>query len=155
MSIVHTLHPGDVACALRGDRLETLLGSCVSVILADTRRTVGAMCHIVHAGEAADPHDTRYAMPALDAMARLLMQQGFGIGYCDAWVYGGGNMFPSLVRDSGHVGGRNVAAVLERLAELGVRVVHQDLGGTAYRRLRWTIGDADPEVTSVAVEVAG
>ena len=64
-------------------------------------------------------------------------------------------MFPSLVRDSGHVGGRNVAAVLERLAELGVRVVHQDLGGTAYRRLRWTIGDADPEVTSVAVEVAG
>ena len=39
---LHTLHPGDVVCAERGDRMETLLGSCVAVVLTDPRRTVGA-----------------------------------------------------------------------------------------------------------------
>ncbi|MEI7447926.1 MAG: hypothetical protein WCK28_23765, partial [Burkholderiales bacterium] len=42
------LHPGDVACVDRGARLATLLGSCVSILLADPRRSIGAMCHYVH-----------------------------------------------------------------------------------------------------------
>ena len=46
---LHVLHPGDVACGERGERFETLLGSCVAIVLTDPRRTVGAMCHIVHA----------------------------------------------------------------------------------------------------------
>ena len=48
-AIVHTLHPGDLAFATRGERLDTLLGSCVAIVLTDPRRTVGVMCHIVHA----------------------------------------------------------------------------------------------------------
>jgi chemotaxis protein CheD len=32
---VTTLHPGDVVLGLRGDRLQTLLGSCVAVVLTD------------------------------------------------------------------------------------------------------------------------
>ena len=37
------LNPGDVAVGQRGDRLETLLGSCVAIVLTDPRRTIGAM----------------------------------------------------------------------------------------------------------------
>ena len=33
---VTTLHPGDVACAERGERLATLLGSCVAYLLSFT-----------------------------------------------------------------------------------------------------------------------
>ena len=44
------LMPGDVAIGQAGDQFKTLLGSCVSVVLTDPRRTVGAMCHIVHVG---------------------------------------------------------------------------------------------------------
>ena len=51
-AIVHTLHPGDLAFATRGERLDTLLGSCVAIVLTDPRRTVGVMCHIVHARSA-------------------------------------------------------------------------------------------------------
>ena len=40
---VFDLMPGDVALGTAGDQLKTLLGSCVSVILTDPRRTVGAM----------------------------------------------------------------------------------------------------------------
>jgi chemotaxis protein CheD len=37
---VRTLLPGDVAVGARGMRLETLLGSCVAIVLTDPRRTV-------------------------------------------------------------------------------------------------------------------
>ena len=55
---------GDGAFARRhrlgyaGDRMKTLLGSCVAVILTDQRRTVGTMCHIVHVGRPTMPTST-------------------------------------------------------------------------------------------------
>ena len=55
VGLVHVLHPGDVACGERGERFETLLGSCVAIVLTDPRRTIGAMCHIVHAMPARSP----------------------------------------------------------------------------------------------------
>ena len=64
------LMPGDVALGYAGDQLKTLLGSCVSVILTDPRRTVGAMCHIVHVGIPTRPtsHNTAYGVVAMAEM---------------------------------------------------------------------------------------
>jgi len=147
----HVLHPGDVAAGVRGDRLETLLGSCVAVILTDPRRTVGAMCHIVHSGSAAGGGDsTLHAEPAMEAMFGLLHRYGINPLMCEAYVFGGGNMFPKLVKQS-HVGEINAAWALDVLADLDIRVVAQDVGGNTYRRLGWTIGPAAPEVTTVEV----
>ena len=68
------LMPGDVALGRKGDRLKTLLGSCISVILTDPRRTVGAMCHIVHVGKpnAANQHNTAFGIVAMDEMFHRL-----------------------------------------------------------------------------------
>jgi chemotaxis protein CheD len=149
---IYTLHPGDVVCGERGDRLETLLGSCVAIILTDPRRTIGAMCHIVHAGQSASsaPANAAYADVALATMYRLLRQCGIDPTQCEAYLYGGGNMFPDLV-SQGHVGERNARWVCDALAEDGVRVLAQDLGGCAYRRLSWTVGMGAPQVTSVPI----
>lgn len=151
---MHTLHPGDVALGLRGDRLETLLGSCVAIILTDPRRTLGAMCHIVHASPAGggQSDNTAYAANALDAMYQALMAHGINPRLCEAYVYGGGNMFPSMVSSRHHVGQANADWVLAALAEDGIRVVGHDLGGTRYRRVRWTVGNGRPEVTAVNIE---
>jgi chemotaxis protein CheD len=149
VAAVRTLHPGDVVVGERDDRLETLLGSCVAVILADPRRTIGAMCHIVHAGPGGS--DAHFADPALGAMFALLRTRAIEPRLCDAWVVGGGNMFPLLVRGPGHVGDRNVAAVLDHLRGEGVRTPRCDVGGSAYRRLRWTVGSGAPEVDVVPV----
>lgn len=150
--IVHTLMPGDVVCADRDERLATLLGSCVSVVLTDRRRTIGAMCHIVHAGEASGPtgNPGAFADHAVDVMYRLLRDRGFSPNLCDAYVYGGGNMFPELVGGS-NVGEKNARTVLERLRLDGIRIVFVDLGGTSYRRLSWRIGPDLPVVQAVAV----
>lgn len=150
-SVLHTLHPGDVACGVRGDRFETLLGSCVAVILTDPRRTVGAMCHIVHSPpETDEPRDSAWGDVALDDMYRLLRRRGIEPRLCEAYVYGGGNMFPTLVSGL-HVGLGNARWTLDALAADGVRVLEHDTGGNAYRRLAWTVGPEAPRVTAVAV----
>ena len=42
-------------------------------------------------------------------------------------------------------------AMLNALADRGVRVLHDDLGGRCYRRVRWTVGDDEPQVRCVPV----
>ncbi len=151
MPACYTLHPGDVACGERGDRLETLLGSCVAIVLTDPRRTVGAMCHVVHAGAARDAADMHFGQAALAEMYRQLVARGITPRLCEAFVYGGGNMFPAHA-GSGHVGERNARWALEALQSQGVRVRVHDLGGTAYRKLVWTVGPGEPEVQAVPIQ---
>ena len=146
---VRVLHPGDVLCAERGQRLETLLGSCVAVLLTDPRRSVGAMCHIVHAGYAAigAAPSGAYAHIALETLYELLRVRGINPLLCEAYVFGGGNMFPQLFQNT-HVGDDNARWALQALNEDGVPVLQQDLGGERYRRIGWTIGH-EPEVCAV------
>lgn len=149
-AVLHTLHPGDVCLATRGDRLETLLGSCVAIVLTDPRRTVAAMCHFVHAGQvdAGTAAATTCAGPALQRMCALLVGCGITPQLCDAYVYGGGDMYP--VRDGGtSVGGQNQAWALQALQRLGARVLVADLGGMRARKLRWTVGPDAPQAITV------
>ena len=149
---LHVLQPGDVVCADRGDRLETLLGSCVAIVLTDPRRTVGAMCHIVHSKPASSSAraSTAHADVALATMCRLLRARGIEPTLCEAYVVGGGNMFPEIFSQS-HVGDDNAQWALDALAQDGVAVLFEDVGGTSYRRLSWTVGPDLPQVIAVPI----
>lgn len=149
---LHVLHPGDVAFAERGDQLETLLGSCVSIVLTDPRRTVAAMCHFVHARSAPDTaaNDSHYAEAALSKLYGLLYDRGINPLLCVAYVYGGGNMF-SQIYQTPQVGENNLRWALAALADDGIRVLLEDVGGTCYRRVKWTVGHQLPQV--IAVEI--
>jgi chemotaxis protein CheD len=144
------LHPGDVAMGLRGDTLQTLLGSCIAIILTDPRRTVGVMCHIVHVSPAmaGDENPCTHAGAALQRMHQILLKQGINAGMCEAYVYGGGNMFPKLVNGPS-VGDSNAHWALDALHDMGVRVLSVDVGGPVYRQLSWTVGMQAPRAVAV------
>ncbi|OQW88001.1 MAG: hypothetical protein BWK72_09590 [Rhodoferax ferrireducens] len=148
---VYELMPGDVALGYAGDQLKTLLGSCVSVILTDPRRTVGVMSHIVHVGRPnpANQHNTAYGSVAMAEMVRLLHSTGFSPRSCHAYVVGGGNMFPNLYTHH-HVGANNVDWVMGYMEHHKITVLKEDLGGSAYRKLLWTVGPGEPLVEAVA-----
>ncbi|MDD0809896.1 chemotaxis protein CheD [Curvibacter sp. RS43] len=150
---VRFLHPGDVALAQRGERLDTLLGSCVAVLLTDPKRTVGAMCHIVHTSQRApqDPHDTRHGQAAMRTLFAQLRAVGFAPEHCEAWVCGGGNMFPERA-NAYAVGDANLDWVNDFLARAGIPVLAESVGGPFYRRIAWTIGDAEPIIEEIPVE---
>jgi chemotaxis protein CheD len=150
---VVTLHPGDVAWGERGDRLETLLGSCVAIILTDPRRTAGVMCHVVHARPARSTQpagDCQHGEAAWRAMGGLLRSHAVEPRLCEAYVYGGGNMFPDHYPQA-NVGLTNARWALGVLQQAGIPVVHQDLGGPSYRRLAWTVGPERPRVVAMPV----
>jgi len=148
---VYELMPGDVALGKSGDQFKTLLGSCVSVILTDVRRTVGVMSHIVHVGHpnAANHQNTAYGSVAMAEMVRLLYSAGFAPRSCEAYVVGGGNMFPQLFTHH-HVGVSNIDWVLGYLEHHKIPVLKEDLGGHGYRKLLWTVGPTEPVVATVS-----
>jgi chemotaxis protein CheD len=145
------LMPGDVVLGLAGDPMKTLLGSCVSVILTDPRRTVGAMCHIVHVGKpnATNTKNTAYGEVAMQDMFDRLMGIGIPPTRCQAYVYGGGNMFPQMFSTT-HVGAKNAEWVLDFLHDHGIAVVGDSLGGNGYRKVAWTVGREQPAVEIVS-----
>ena len=147
---VFELLPGDVALGRSGDTLKTLLGSCVSVILTDPRRTVGVMCHIVHVGHpnSANQSNTAFGSVAMAEMTRRLFAIGFAPRSCQAYVVGGGNMFPQLVTHH-HVGLSNIDWVMGYLAHHKIQVLKEDLGGDGYRKVIWTVGSDAPTVETV------
>ena len=148
------LHPGDVAYGERGDRMSTLLGSCVSIILTDPRRTVGAMSHIVHARPASarggGASAAAYGGAALQKMYGLLRAHAIEPKRCQAYIYGGGNMFPGMYPQM-HVGASNSRWALDALESEGVEILHHDLGGATYRRLSWTVGPESPQVAAMPI----
>jgi len=149
---VIVLHPGDVAIGTRGEKFQTLLGSCVAVVLTDPRRTLGVMCHIVHASPALHlcHKPTAHADVAMQTMTDLLACRGIVASMCEAYVYGGGNMFPNIVSGPG-VGDKNVQWVLDALTSRGIRVLSVDTGGAFYRQLRWTVGPDAPQTVAVSL----
>jgi chemotaxis protein CheD len=147
------LMPGDVTLGEAGDQLKTLLGSCVSVILTDPRRTVAAMCHIVHVGRAnsANRRNTAYGAAAMEDMFSKLRAKGVNPRMCQAYVFGGGNMFPQFF-SAKHVGASNVEWTQNFLHENNIPVVDQCLGGNGYRKVSWTVGTSEPLVETVFAE---
>jgi chemotaxis protein CheD len=147
------LMPGELALGQAGDQLKTLLGSCVSVILTDPRRTVGVMCHIVHVGppSGVNAKNTAFGEVAMNDMFARLRAVGIQPTACDAYVFGGGNMFPTMFRER-HVGDSNVSWVLDFLDYHGIRVVDHCLGGNGYRKVSWTVGVGEPLVETVFAE---
>ena len=140
------LMPGDVALGLAGDQLKTLLGSCVSVILTDSRRTVAAMCHIVYVGQpnAANVNNTAYGQVAMDKMFDCLRHIGVTPRLCEAYVFGGGNMFPKHSRSSTmHIGRRNGEAARALLQAHGIPIVSESLFGIGHRQIIFDISTGD------------
>ena len=151
---VYELMPGDVVLGRTGDQLKTLLGSCVAVILTDPRRTVATMCHIVHVGRpnVANTGNTAYGVCAMEEMFDRLRGVGLTHRLCQAFVYGGGNMFARLVPGR-HVGADNVEWVLDYLHAHHIAVIDHCLGGNGYRRVSWTVGPTEPVVQNTLPEL--
>jgi chemotaxis protein CheD len=147
------LMPGDVVLGEIGDQFKTLLGSCVSVILCDPRRTIATMCHIVFTGKPKPEHshNTAYGSVAMEDMFVRLRAKGVNPRMCQAYVFGGGNMFPQFFSPK-HVGASNSEWVFNFLFDNHILVVDQCVGGNGYRKISWTVGSSEPIVETVFAE---
>lgn len=106
------------------------LGSCVAVILYRKDRPLGGMAHAMLPksvdkviGVLPQPKDdAKYVDRAVDLLVSKLGRD------CEAKLVGGASLF-----NSDDIGKRNVEAARAKLAENGVRIVSEDVGGSRAR----------------------
>jgi chemotaxis protein CheD len=146
------LKPGESHIARENCRIETVLGSCVSVTLYCPITRIGAMNHAMLPEGSDSDRDVKVS---LDKMLRRLNNCGAYTCQLEAKMFGGAN---SLYRSEGglrHVGELNIEASMQWLAQNRIRLVNSDIGGTVGRKIVFLSGSGKVYVKRFQERKAG
>jgi len=135
------VYPGHVVVSAKGDRLTTVLGSCVAVCLFDPEIRAGGMNHFLlpNAGGGVS-WSPRFPDRAIPQLIGQLLDLGADRRRLVAKVFGG--CVSVDTRSNGfHVGSRNVEAARQLLREEGIPILTEDVGGSQGRRLEFCTDD--------------
>lgn len=151
MSVLHStqktirVNMADLEFGRADDVLETLLGSCVGIVVWDRSRRHGGMAHIMlAASQGRQASAGKYADTAVPALIRQLQAWGSSTADLVAKLAGGANMFGS--HSANDVGENNLRAVEEHLGRFGVRIAARHVGGTQGRLIRFRPADGSLEI---------
>lgn len=142
------------AVGRRGQTLTTLgLGSCVAILLHDAAAEVGGMAHVLlpepFAGRP-NPNPAKFATSAIPWLVEELESTGANPQRLRARLVGGASMFAALMTpNSLNMGERNVAASRDVLAQLGIPICGEDVGGDYGRSVRFNAGAGNVIVSTV------
>jgi chemotaxis protein CheD len=118
------------------------LGSCVGVVIYDERQDLAGMAHIMLPTSSLykkhKTNEAKYADTAIPALLALLEQKGSRLDSLKAKLAGGAQMFSfSTGNDLMRIGPRNVEAAKEKLKELRIPIIAEDVGGKSGRTIEF------------------
>ncbi len=127
------------------------LGSCVGVVIYDDSTKICGMAHVMlpnsSIGKAESINKAKYADTAIVLLLEKLSKMGVKQTYLKAKLAGGSQMFKfSSSSEIMRIGPRNVDAVKEKLRELKIRIIAEDVGGTSGRTIEF-----DPETSKLSI----
>ncbi|OIJ17857.1 chemotaxis protein CheD [Anaerobacillus alkalidiazotrophicus] len=127
------------------------LGSCVGVVIYDEVTKICGMAHIMlpasSIGKAVSMNKAKYADTALDVLVEKLVKQGAKPIRFRAKLAGGSQMFKfTTSSEMMRIGPRNVDAVREKLKELRINIIAEDVGGSSGRTIEF-----DPETSKLSI----
>jgi chemotaxis protein CheD len=132
--------PGEHSVSWSAVELITVLGSCISACIWDSRLKIGGMNHfmlpdhpVVSKGEVEKDKPLRYGTYAMERLINDLAVMGSKREHMVAKVFGGANMTNAL--NAHNIGQRNAEFVMAFLEKEGIRVECADLLGAHSRRL--------------------
>lgn len=128
--------PGEYYVTTQNTLIVTVLGSCVSACIRDSRTGVSGMNHFLLPGDTAAAvvtESARYGAYAMELLINHLLKLGAARQHLEAKVFGGGNVLAGMT--SQNVGGRNGEFVLDYLQNEGIRVLAKDIGGDYPRKV--------------------
>ncbi len=137
------LEPGGLVAVSRPTEVTTILGSCVAVCLWDELLHVGGMNHfLLPTPPLGQPPSSRHGSAAIPMLIRELERMGSQRGHLKAKVFGGAHLMgPPLPDAPPSLGVRNAELARRLLAESGIAIIAEDLGGGAGRKLRFRTDD--------------
>jgi chemotaxis protein CheD len=135
---VHVIQGGHYVTDDASVVLSTVLGSCVAACLRDPLAGIGGMNHFL-LGESrdgagsADGEMIRYGAYAMEVLINGLMARGASRNRLEAKLFGGARMLGGL----SDIGAANARFARKFLADEGIPLLGESLGGDAARRLEF------------------
>ena len=135
------LLPGEYYVTTAHEVIATVLGSCVSACIRDTRIGVGGMNHFMlpldasqgtSAWGAAVSAATRYGNVAMERLINDILKLGGRRENLEIKLTGGGRVLAAMTTD---IGARNIEFVRQYVKDEGFNVVGEDLGDIYPRKV--------------------
>ena len=159
------IQPGEFYVTNKPEIIGTVLGSCISVCLRDTKTNVGGMNHFMLPGDFRiedifNSQSARYGMYAMELMLGELIKLGGGREHLTAKVFGGGHVLASVGKTQESVPQSNIDFVKAFLSMEGIPILSSDVGGVHGRKViffpdtgkvfvRKLMADAEKEVVAI------
>lgn len=156
------LHAGELCFGKKNKTIETLLGSCVSVVLWHEVAQYGGICHFAlprSQETLSDKLDPRYAQDCFVLFEDLAKKRKLALSAFNAKLFGGGNSFARFNElsavgleddDKQYIGDKNVAIAFELLTHYRIPLVEADVGEFGYRKLQFDMRTGDTASTFTA-----
>ncbi len=157
-----SINAGELAVGGHDSVLEAPgLGSCVAVCLYDAKKKQGGLAHIMLPADnlksrlntmltvrydADREHALRYADKAIDKLIERLKHLGSFPDDVVAKIFGGSEMFVTLVSGRLSMGRKNIESVREKLKESAIPIVSEDVGGNVGRSVKFFLESGDVEI---------
>lgn len=141
--VIAKLLPGDFYVTTYDEVLDTVLGSCVSACIRNSKLGIGGMNHFMLPRPSGNGHDTwetgaagratRYGSASMEQLINRILKAGGTRADLEVKIFGGGRVLKTLT----DVGDHNVVFVREFLKQEGLRVTSEDVGDTCPRHVQY------------------
>ncbi|HIP16985.1 MAG TPA: chemotaxis protein CheD [Methanothermococcus okinawensis] len=137
---------GGLEAAKSPEVLETLLGSCVALMLYDRGKRIGGMAHIMlpYTDNTKIRTPGKYANTAVPALITKLTILGARPNKLIAKIAGGSAMFKGS--ETMNIGKKNIESTKKELSKYNIRVVKEDTGGEGSRTVKFYLKDGKVEI---------
>lgn len=128
----------EVGTGRDGDVLRAILGSCVGIGLLWRERGICGLAHCLlpESQQQRTAMGAKYVTDALPSLVHLMGMERRNFREVEAVIAGGACMVQHRVMPRhGLIGEQNVQAAQRLLAETGIRIVHEDVGGECGRQI--------------------
>lgn len=130
------LHPGRVFTSVEPCTVRTILGSCVAVCMWDSALGVGGVNHFVLPYSVENGQSSsRFGNVAVRRLIKDLLALGCAKRNLQAKVFGGACVLGAFRDGANQLGMKNVQMALRLLANEGIPVVAEDVGGQRGRKV--------------------
>jgi len=130
----HYLYPGAIFASKKPHIVDTILGSCVAVILLDPVLKFGSINHYMLPNwNGEGTASNKYGDIAIPALIKEMLTLGSSKSDLKAKIFGGGEVGPP--NGVFHIGERNTEFAIELLKKERIPILSHDTGGSYGRKL--------------------
>ncbi len=132
---------GQISLTRAPNLLQSVLGSCIGLVMYDQVEGIGGMAHILLPSSQDRELGNlpgKYADRAVQCLYAALLERGAAKGRIKAKIAGGAKMFNAAMSyRQQDVGLSNIEAVRKHIREFDIPLVATDVGGTSGRKIEF------------------